>query len=51
MLVDAFISYRLSLLNQFLCDSAIIDKTLFYVIVRQESFKFEANLEHIIIFL
>jgi hypothetical protein len=30
MLVDAFISYRLSLLNQFLCDRAIIDKTLFY---------------------
>ena len=30
MLVDAFIYTGLSLLNQFFCDSAIIDKTLFY---------------------
>ena len=32
MLVDAFIYIGPSLLNQFFCDSAIIDKTLFYEI-------------------
>ncbi len=30
MLVGTFIYSGLSLLNQFFCDSAIIDKTLFY---------------------
>jgi hypothetical protein len=48
MLVDAFIYSGLSLLNQFFCDSAIIDKTLFYEIERRESVKFRADLEHII---
>jgi len=33
MLVDAFIYTGLSLLNQVFCDSAIIDKTLFYEII------------------
>ena len=32
MLVDAFNYTVPSLLNQFLCDNAIIDKTLFYEI-------------------
>jgi len=33
MTVDAFIYTGPSLLNQFFCDSAIIDKTLFYDIL------------------
>jgi hypothetical protein len=33
MTVDAFIYTGPSLLNQFFCDSAIIDKTLFYEII------------------
>jgi hypothetical protein len=33
MLVDAFNYTVPSLLNQFLCDNAIIDKTLFYGIL------------------
>jgi hypothetical protein len=55
MLVDAFNYTVPSLLNQFLCDNAIIDKTLFYLIkrysieiVRRKSVKFGADLEHII---
>ena len=34
MPVDAFIYAEPSLLNQFFCDSAITDKTLFYDIVK-----------------
>jgi hypothetical protein len=44
MLVDAFIYTGLSSLNQFFCDSAIIDKTLFYEICRNFSnFTIEEN--------
>mgnify|MGYP001822131369 CR=1 FL=1 len=50
MLVDAFIYAGPPLLNQFFCDSAIIDKTLFYEIYCRESVKFGINLEHIINF-
>ena len=48
MTVNAFIYTGLSLLNQFYCDSAIIDKTLFYEIYNFNPVAFGANLEHII---
>ncbi len=39
MLFDAFIYTGLSLLNQFFCDRAIIDKTLFYLLIKRYSMK------------